>query len=58
MKLTKLSKEIIDLEYEKIELIVEYLKGRVRHGEDPIRVALAIYFKRHKDISMIDDDDD
>ncbi len=57
MKLTRLSKEIIDLEYEKISLIAKYLKDCGHKDDFSIRAALTIYSKRHKDIDTIDEDD-
>lgn len=58
MELTRSSKEIIDFEYEKIELIVEHLRDAGHLCDDPIRSALAIYSARHKDISVICDEED
>lgn len=58
MELTKSSKEIIDLEYRKIELIVVHLRNTGHRHDDPMRAALAIYSKVHEDISVIDDEED
>lgn len=58
MELTKSSKEIIDYEYRKIELIVTYLRDTGHRYDDPMRAALAIYSERCKDISVIDDEED
>lgn len=58
MELTKSSKEIIDLEYRKIELIVMRLRDTGHRFDDPMRAALAIYSKVHEDISVIEDEED
>ncbi len=58
MELTKSSEEIIDHECEKIKSIIRYLKYCDRYVEHPIEMALAIYSKRHEDISVIDEEDD
>ena len=58
MELTRSSKEIIDHECEKIELILNHLMDTGHRRNDPARIALAIYSQRHGDISVIDDDED
>jgi len=58
MELTKSSKEIIDCECEKIELILKHLMDTGHRRNDPVMTALAIYSKRHGDISVIDDEED
>lgn len=58
MMLKKSSKEIIDYEYEKIMLIMKYLYLRDSGQHYDINIALAIYSKRHEDISVIDEEDD
>jgi hypothetical protein len=56
MELRKASKEIIDREYEKIMAIMEHLKDAGQHCD--LKIALAIYSKRHADMSLIEDEDD
>jgi hypothetical protein len=58
MELTKSSKDIIDQEYEKIELIVKRVRDKGYRYEDPVKVALAIYSKRYEDIHIIYDEEE
>jgi hypothetical protein len=58
MELTESSKEIINKEYEKIELIAKYIRDGGHRYEDPVEIALAIYSKRYEDLSVIDDEED
>lgn len=57
-ELTKSSKEIINQEYEKIELIAKYIRDGGHRYEDPVKIAIAIYSKRYDDISVFDDEED
>lgn len=56
MELRKASKEIISCEYAKIMSIMEHLKDTGKPYD--IKIALAIYSKRHDDISLIENEDD